>query len=148
MKKRGELIQVPIEFERDGKPRDPSLYAMVMQYCEQELAEKPDLTRYRKAYAVAEVGEHEEILGIHGITAERSVEDIGIFRATGPYAKRVTKMMHDRWQAYFADNGMRGADVLIWIDPDESPEAKCTNQAQSIKNFKLRPAKRMLVRVK
>ena len=148
-----ELRETPILFTdlNDGRglvPVNPDLYARVMEYCQENLAEVPDLRRYRMAYAVVEYGENGEIINIHGLSAERMVHDIGIFRVTGPYAKQATVMLHDRWQSFFGDNGWSGQDVMIWIDGDESPEQQCANREGSVKAFNLRPAKRMLVKVK
>lgn len=148
-----DLRATPILFHdlNDGRglvPVDAELYSRVMQYCQQELAEVPDLRRYRMAYATVEYGEQGEIVEIHGVTAERLAHDIGIFRTSGPYAKQATVLMHDRWQSFFADNGWSGQDVMIWIDGDEKPEQQCANREGSVKAFNLRPAKRMLVRVK
>ena len=148
-----ELKETPILFTdlNDGRglvPVDPDLHARAMEYCRENLAEVPDLRRYRMTYAVVEYGESGEIIEIHGISAERSVEDIGIFRVTGPYAKQATVMLHDRWQNYFGDRGWSGQDVMIWIDGEEKPEQQCANREGSVKAFNLRPAKRMLVRVK
>lgn len=147
-----DLRVIPIDWKRsdtgDLAPKHPDFYARVMQYCEENLAEVPDLRDYRKAYAVVEFGENGELIDIHGVTAERGVPDIAIFRTTGEYARRATKMLHDRWQSFFADNGLLGQDVLIWIDGEENPEQQCPNRDCSIQEFNLRPAKRMLVRVR
>jgi hypothetical protein len=119
-----------------------------MQYCEANLAEVPDLKRYARARAVIEEGEQGELIEVHHVSFFRYVPDISGFRSTGPRAKQVTKIAYDSWQAYFAEEGFSGQDILIWMDDDEKPEQQCVNRDGSIKEFNLRPAKRRLVRVR
>lgn len=145
------LIVVPLFFKegRDGLvPADPVLHSRIIQYCQANLAEVPDLTRYRRTFAVVEYGDHGEIVDIHGVSADRMTPDIGIFRSSGPKAKQATVMLHDRWQSFYADLGWRGEDVFIWVDKSEQPEQQCPNQSGSIKEFDLKVANRMAVRVR
>jgi hypothetical protein len=145
------LRVVPLLFRESPEgltPADATLYSRVMQYCQANLAEIPDLKRYARTYAVIEEGSNGEIIEVHHVSFFRYAPDIAGFRSTGPRAKQATKLAYERWQSYFADNGWAGQDVMIWIDGDENLEQQCANREGSIREFDLRPAKRMLVKVR
>lgn len=147
----GKLRSVPLLFKgtQDNPiPVDASFYARVSEWCERNFAEPPDLKHYARTYVVIEEGETGELLEIHHVSFFRYTPDISGFRSVGPFAKQATVLAHDRWQTYFADNGWAGQDVMIWIDEQEQPEQQCPNRDGSVKEFQLRPAKRMLVKVR
>lgn len=146
-----KLRAVPILFKESPEgliPADPSLYSLVVQYCEANFAEPPDLRRQAHAIAIIKEGKNGEVIDVEHVSYIQNTPDIAGFRTTGKRAKQATKLAHDRWQSYLADRGWRGQDILIWIDEDEKPEQQCDNRGGSIKEFNLRPAKRMLVKVR
>lgn len=145
------LRDVPVLFKQAPEgivPADPGLYSRVIQYCEANLAEVPNLRDYARTIAVIEEGPNGELIDVHHVSFFRYVPDISGFRSTGKRAKQATKLAHDRWQSYFSDLGFGGQDILIWLDEDELPQQQCDNRGGSIKEFNLRPAKRMLVKVR
>ena len=53
-----------------------------------------------------------------------------------------------RANAFFSDNGLRGFDVLIYVDPEEDPSQKCKDIQTTLAAFAARPANRWAVTVK
>lgn len=142
---------VPIDFmpsPNGAIPTDEALYTMAMKYCSENLAVIPDFTRQQKTYVVAEFGENEEIVQIHGVTCGRPAFDIGTVRVSGPFAKQALALIGDRWNSYLSDRGFRGEEVFIWIDKNEKPEQQCDNREVTIEAFELVPSNRMAGRVK
>lgn len=136
----------PLDFDRldadSVKPRDPELWAAAEAFMQRELDKPFDITRAAKVWAAHS---EEEVCGI---TAFQMVPDITHFRVAGPNAVRATKMMTDRLQAYFADQGLRNGYVFLHISSKERPEQRCTKWEDSLRAAGAIPADRFLVKVR
>ena len=143
---------VPLDFQRDenGKlvAKDSVLYQLVLDYCALALAEQPELEKLAKTWAVVEF-EGDEIVNVTGLASYAgNVPDVSIFRVTGDNAKRATQMLYDRLNAFFADIGMRGHQVFLFLNEKESPEQRCEAWEQSLKDVGAVPAHRLAVTVR
>jgi len=145
------LSVVPIDFVRcaeGSKPADQNLFDMVIAYCKENLREQPKLTDLAKTWAVVEF-DGDSIVAVHGVAAYGgNVPDIPVFRVTGENAKRATQMLYDRMNGFFADNGMRGKQVFLYISDKEKPEQRCPAWEESIKDVGAIPAERFAVAVR
>lgn len=139
-------IQVsPLDFIFDQgyeKHRDPDLWRMAEDYMRVELEKPFEIPKMAKTWVAHSGGE------ICGITAFQMVPDITHFRVSGPNAVRATKMMTDRLQSFFADQGLRGGYVLLHISGKERPEQRCQKWQESLKAAGAVPADRFLVKVR
>ena len=136
----------PLDFDRVDtdaiRQRDPILWAAAERYMQEQLASPFDITRMAKTWVAHANGE------VCGITAFRMVPDITHFRVSGPNAARSTKMLTDRLQAFFADQGLRGSYVLLHLSGKETPEQRCYRWEESMKAAGAIPADRYMVEVR
>ena len=136
----------PLDFQRlDSeaiRPADPMLWNAAEAYMQRELEKPFPIDRMAKTWVAHSGGE------ICGITAFLMVPDITHFRVSGPNAARATKMLTDRLQSYFADQGLRGQYVLLHISSKETPEQRCHRWDESLTAAEAEPADRMIVRVR
>lgn len=142
---------VPLDF-RDSPnglvPIDAHLFTLTGEYCKTALAEQPTLTELRKTWAVV-MYEGETITEVTGIFAWGGpVQDIPIFRMTGPNAKRATKLAQERLNGFFADQGLRGRQVFLYISDKEKPEQRCEAWESSLEDVGAVPAQRFAVTVR
>lgn len=142
---------VPIDFRNSQNglvPVDGNLYTLVIEYCKTALAEQPIIEELAKTWAVVEY-EGEDIVSVTGLAAwGGDVPDIPIFRVTGENAVRATKMLHDRLNAFFADRGARGRQVFLYLNEKETPEQRCPDYENSLKDVGAVPAQRMAVTIR
>lgn len=124
------------------KYRDSELWQKAEEYMQRELVEPFDPTKMAKSWVAHAEGE------VCGITAFQMIPDITHFRVSGPNAARATKMMTDRLQSYFADQGLRGGYVFLYISGKEKPEQRCHRWEESLQAAGAVPADRMLVKVR
>lgn len=145
------MAVVPIDFKESPeglRPVDAHLYALTVKYCKTALAEQPTLEQLRKTWVIVEYQDG-VISGVTGIFAYGgNVPDIPIFRVTGPNAKRATKMAQERLNAFFADQGMRGRSVFLYISESEAPEQRCEAWDQSLKDVGAVSAQRFAITVR
>lgn len=134
------------------EPKDRALFDAAISYCERELAETPDFVRLNKIWVavgnpVFEDGKFVsgEICGISGYVLK---PDIPIFRVSGDNAARATKMLTDRYHAFFADQGLRGQEVFIHLSGKETPAQRCQKWTESLKATAAVPADRYAVTVR
>ena len=142
---------VPIDFRNSQNglvPVDAHLYTLVVEYCKIALAEQPVIEELAKTWAVVEY-EGENIVSVTGIGAwGGDVPDHPIWRVTGPNAKRATKMLQERINGFHADRGARGRSVFIYISEKETPEQRCPDWEDSLKDVGAVPAQRMAVTIR
>jgi hypothetical protein len=138
----------PLKFYGNGgyyQPADPDLYALTQEFCKQHLVAQVDIPRLKETWVAAEVdkdGKPQRVIGISGFVYR---PDIPLFRSL---KKKATKMLHDRMQAYFADNDMRGLPVFVFVSPNETTETKCEAAEESLAAFGSTPADRHVIFVK
>jgi hypothetical protein len=130
------------------EPRDRRLHDLAIAYCQTELAEEINLTQLAKVWVATECNDNDKPEAVCGITGYVLRPDIPIFRVSGEHANRATKMLNDRLQAHFADQGWRGGEVFLHISSKERPEQRCENWQQSLKQAGAEPADRYKVRVR
>lgn len=146
------MAVVPLDFKRNASgeliPADNHLFTLVSEYCKESLAEQPELEKLAKTWAVVEM-DGEKIVGVSGLAAYAgNIPDVSIFRVTGDNAKRATQMLYDRLNGFFADNGMRGHQVFLYLNEKESPEQRCPQFEESLNEVGAVPAMRMAVTVR
>jgi hypothetical protein len=143
---------VPLDLRKNDEgvtvPVDNVLFTLVTEYCQANLAVQPKLTELAKTWAVVEY-DGDKIVSVTGLAAYGgSVPDIPVFRVTGENAKRATKMLYDRMNGFFADNGMLGKFVFIFISEKETPEQRCEDWEDSLRAVGAIPAQRFAVVIK
>jgi len=134
------------------EPRDRALFDAAIEYCSRELTETPDFVRLNKVWVAIGnpvFADGKFVSGeICGITGYVLKPDIPVFRVSGDNAARATKMLTDRYHAYFADQGWRGSEVFIHISSKERPEQRCSRWTESLKATNAVPAERFAVTVR
>ncbi|HVI40014.1 MAG TPA: hypothetical protein VM577_05085 [Anaerovoracaceae bacterium] len=142
---------VPLDFRQTANglvPVDGALFTLVTEYCQLNLAKQPELSELAKTWAVVEY-EGENIVSVTGLASYGgNIPDIPVFRVTGPNAQRATKMLYDRLNGFFADNGMRGKQVFLFISDKEKPEQRCEAWDSSLEDVGAVPAQRYAVTVR
>lgn len=141
------LKAFPIDFIRQGNysyPADRELHRMAVEFSEKELAKPANLSEYAKVWAACEMdGEKiEKVVGLMGFAMR---PDITLARFMQPDA---ITLLHDRAQAYFADQGCRGAEVLFYMNSNEAPEQRCPQGLQTMLKLGALPADRWVVKVR
>lgn len=146
-----DIRVVPIDWRagaEDILPVDPYIYQAVTNYCNENLAQPPDLKHLKKVWSAIEFGPKDEILNVHGVTGYLMRPDIPLFRVTGPYSQRATKMLQGRLNSHFSDMGWRGGEVLLFINEKEAPEQRCEKWDESLTSVGAVPAQRFVVTVR
>lgn len=121
------LKVLPLDFLGQGallQPKDPWLHDLAVDYCARELKDEVNLSQFNKVWVTAELDDSGKPMKIHGICGYVMRVDISMFRATHPGA---TAKMHHRLHQYFADQGILGHDVFIYLNEKETDEQRCAN---------------------
>jgi hypothetical protein len=146
------MAVVPLDFTKNDAgviiPKDNHLFTLVTEYCQKNLSEQPSLKDLAKTWAVVEF-DGEQMVSVAGLAAYGgNVPDVPLFRVTGDNAKRATQMLYDRMNGFFADNGMRGKQVFLFINDKETPEQRCEAWEESLTQVGAVPAQRYAVTVR
>jgi hypothetical protein len=139
---------LPLDFNSAGgyfMPKDPHLHRLAVQFAEKELAEMPNFSEYARVWVSAEVDENEVPVSIHGAIGFVMRPDVVLCRALD---RKAMVGLYLRTNSYLADNGARGYDTLVYINPDEAPEQKCAHQKETLEALKMKPANRWLITVR
>ncbi len=118
---------------------DQELHRAAVKFCSEQLAGPFDPRLLQKLWVAREAG---KILGVTGV---QSRWDIPVFRAID---KRAGFQMATRLNAFFADNGLRGHDVFLFLSGSECPEQRCPNRDEVLDRWKAQPAERYLISVR
>lgn len=141
-------VALPIDW-RDSPnglvPVDAKLYTLAMEFCKRELAEVPKLTDYRKVWVAAQLGADGKLMKVTGIQALQMCVDLPISRYTDSKSALLLSSRVDSW---CADQGLRGANVFVYLSSTEKPEQKCKGWDSWLKFWKAIPADRFLVKVR
>lgn len=134
---------IPIDFLGQGamlEPADRALHDEAMDFARRELKdwEKLALAQFNRCWLGRKDGEAKGLMG-YGLKP-----DVPLFRATD---FEVLQAMGQRLNGYFADNGARGREVLLYIG-NEPKEARCPEWRQAIKDFGGQSARRIVFEVK
>jgi hypothetical protein len=145
---------VPIDYRRVDEnnvvPSDPLAFEMALHFAEKELAAPFNLDNVGKTWMVAKLdadGTPREAIGLVAIN-ELKVYDVPVYRVVGPHAMQAHKRIADRLNAFFADRGYRGRDVMIFFPSDNAPEQRCANWEHAMQLFGAFPADRYLVKIR
>lgn len=133
---------VPLDLATEGNITaivDEELRESVPKFYKHFLRGPFDPRKLMKVW-VAREGKH--ILAISGYT---SVADIPVFRSIDEGA---TKLIADRMNSFFADNGMRGRDVFLFLSDREAEEQRCPNRDKYVELFGAVPSERYIVPVR
>ena len=128
------------------EPADVRLHDMAVDYCAHNLANEVNLSKFNKVWVAVSM-RGEEYLEIIGITGWVWKPDVPMFRVTGKHAVKATKLMEQRLQAFFEDNGARGGEVFLHISSKETPEQRCPKWQESLKAAGAVPADRFSVKI-
>lgn len=117
---------IPIDFMGQGamlEPRDRVLHDMAVDYCQRELEKgnEVDLSKFSKTWVVMEM-EGEFYKSVQGIFSWVNRVDIPLFRSTSIEA---TKLIAERINSFFADNGCRGQELFVHISKRERESQRC-----------------------
>jgi hypothetical protein len=131
----------PLDFLGQGallEPADPKLHDAAVEFCARNLKDEVNLSKFQKVW----IGlKDEQVFGIAGYILR---PDIPLFRATDA---GVLRALGARLNSFFSDNGCRSQQVFIYIG-NESPEQRCPEWRQVLKEFGAISGRRVLVEVK
>jgi hypothetical protein len=120
------------------EPADPKLHDAAVEFCARNLRDQVNLSKFAKVW----VGLKDEyVFGIAGYVLR---PDIPLFRATDA---DVLRALGYRLNSFFSDNGCRGTQVFIHIG-NESPDQRCPEWRQVLKEFGAQSGRRVLVEVR
>lgn len=139
------MIRVlPIDFLGQGallEPKDPKLHDLAVQFCAKELqnGDQINFSKLDKVWVGLKDG---EAFGISGYVHRL---DIPIFRATDA---GVLRLMAQRMNDFFTDNGCRGQEVFLHISKRERPEQRCPEWAEVLKEWDAESSDRLSIKVR
>jgi hypothetical protein len=133
----------PLDFLGQGallEPVDKPLHDAAYAYCLRELKDGASLNfaQFSKVW----VGLKDGI--VQGVTGYVLKPDVPLFRATDV---DVLRAMGQRLNSYFADNGARGREVLMYIG-NERAEQRCPGWRAALKEFGAKSGRRVVFEVK
>lgn len=147
-----DLRVVPLYFMGQGALIEPhpvckEIFNLAALYCKENLAEPVNLSSFLKCWVAVEF-EDDKPVAVHGVTGIVNTPDVPLFRVTGEHAKVATVKLKERIEEYCADQGYRGSEVLVYLNPADSGEQLCPNAYGSMEAFKATPANRWAVKVR
>ncbi len=120
-------------------PWDNETHEPAARFCRDILGAEFDRSLLQQAWLARE---GERVLGVAAIQARW---DIPVFRSIDPKA---TFKMAERMNSYFADRGVRGQDVFLFLSQSESPEQQCPARDRILEKMAARPAGRYVMTVR
>jgi hypothetical protein len=142
----------PLDLDDQGGffvPRDEKLRDLAADYCARELKERPILQNYRKVWLVCEVDAELKPVKAVGIVGYALKVDISLIRVSeAKVAKKAYMKIRQRLNSYFADNGARGQEVLVYVDGDAPEHELCPLWKETLEAYGSKPAHRHIFEVK
>lgn len=141
------LRAIPLDFIRQGNyayPVDRELHRMAVEFGEKELAKPVNLSEYAKVWLACEM-DGDKVTRIVGMMGYAMRPDVTLARFKEPEA---IVLLHDRAQFYFADQGCRGSEVLVYLNNNESPEQRCPQGLKTMLELGAVAADRWVVKVR
>jgi hypothetical protein len=143
------IIVLPIDFLGQTpmfQPADAVLHDLAIEFCQKQLAEPVNLTKFQKVWAAVEMdnGNPMQVIGVAGWINKI---DIPLFRASGSDSVKASTLLIDRMRSYFQDQGCRGAEAFIHISTKETPEQKCDEWQRLLEYVKAEPGDRWSVTI-
>jgi hypothetical protein len=139
---------LPLDFDRTAgyvMPKDPVLHHKAIEFAQKELAEIPNFADYARVWLSVDVDDKEKPVSVHGALGFVMRPDIVLCRSLD---RKAMVGLYLRANAYLADNGARGYEALVYINPDEAPEQKCPQQKESLAALNMKPANRWAITVR
>ena len=139
---------LPLDFDRAAgyaMPKDPELHRRAIEFAKKELAEMPNFADYARVWLSAEVDAEEKPVRIHGALGFVMRPDVTLCRFLD---RKALVGLYLRANAYLADNGARGFEGLVYVNPDEKPEQKCAQQEESLAALGAKPAHRWAIPIR
>ena len=141
------LRAIALDFDRGSGipvPRDPELHNLAIEFASKELAETPDFSQYVRVWVAAEMN-GEKPVGVRGALGFTVRPDITLCRFLDRHA---FLKLFERTNGYFADNGCRGSEVLVYSSSTEGDEQRCPNWKETLQAVNAKPADRWLVTIR
>ena len=147
------LRAIPLDFRRDfdrsgavAIPKDPELHRLLVKFAEEHLVDQPNYADdYLRVWAAVEMDENDKLVSVQGVLGYVMRPDVTLCRFLN--AKALSKLFN-RTNDFFADNGVRGLQVSVYVNPQEDPKQKCPNVEETLKAIGAVPAHRWMVTVK
>jgi hypothetical protein len=138
---------IALDFLREGGyslPKDRDLHKLAVQFAEKQLVSIPNFAEYTKVWVAAEMdGETPtEIRGALGFTMR---PDFTLARFLD---RAAVVALYNRANAFLADNGARGSEVLVFVSSEEGPEQRCPQYKETLEALKAKPADRYLITIR
>jgi len=121
---------MPIDFDKDGKPRFPKIATAVQEFARREFGAEVNFGLYSRVWAVLKTLDGDnDYFEVMGMTALRNQPDCPIFHIVPPTKDKdglkMAMMARDqaiyRMHSYLEDLGMIGNKVLIYVSPEAQP---------------------------
>ena len=142
------LRAVPLDFSRDrgfAMPVDAELHRFAIDFAQKELAAIPNFSEFAKVWVAVESDADGKPTAVRGALGFTMRPDFTLCR----FLDRTTFVtLYNRADAYMADNGARGSEVLVYVNQNEAPEQKCPQQLESLKAVKAVPADRWVLKIR
>lgn len=139
---------LPIDFDRAAgyaMPRDRALHQLAIDFAQKHLAEMPNFADYSKVWVSADVDEKEKPVLVHGALGFVMRPDVVLCRFLD---RKAFLGLYQRVNSHLADNGARGYEGFVYINPDEAPEQKCPQQTESLAALGAKPAHRWAITIR
>ena len=134
-----------LEFKQENGqfvPRDPELMKMAEDFCKAQCARMPNFHSYREVWVAVTLLEG-KMVSVCGVIGYGMRPDIGLCRFVDQGA---AKVLIDRIDSHFHDNGWRGEDVLLHF-PSEDESQRCPEYREWFKAIGAKPAERFSIKV-
>lgn len=136
------MIEItPLDFLGQGallEPADKELHDASISFCHAQLRDPVSLANFNKVWVGRKDG---EVLGVCGYVLR---PDIPLCRAIDA---DVLRAMGKRMNDFFADNGARGKEVLMYIGNEAAPQ-RCPEWRAALKYFGAKSGRRVSFEVK
>lgn len=130
-------------------PKDRELHQKAIEFAQKHLAEMPNFADYARVWVSADVatdekGKEKPVL-VHGALGFVMRPDVTLCRFLD---RKALVGLYLRTNSYLADNGARGYEALVYVNPDEKPEQKCAQQEESLAALAAKPANRWAITIR
>jgi hypothetical protein len=142
------LRAIALDFHRQMGyvlPVDPDLHKLAIKFAEKELAQIPNYSEFARVWLACEMDGNDKPVSVHGALGYCMRPDFTMARFLN---RNALVSLYRRANDFLADNGCRGAEGLVYVNPDEAPEQKCPEQQESLKALGAIPANRWLIKIR
>lgn len=125
-------------------PLDTHLHKLAVEFADQELQDKINLSDFRKVLVTCEIDENDVPVRVLGISCGQLVFDWPVMRFVDPEA---AESLFSRMRSYLEDQGLRGAGTLIHVADREPKESRCPQWREWLRKMRASKASRWQVKV-